>query len=134
MEQKQANQFTFGSHCAWSEGEDVAHILWRGNVSADDIKAGADIFERVPNREKGFYLVIHVAELGVLSPEARVAITKDPRSAWVRQSIVVGAPFHVRVVMGMVTKALFALRVNKAAMFFLETDADVAAHISRARG
>lgn len=56
------NEFFFGSlkkHRAWSEGVDVAHVAWNGDVSGQDITDGAKIFELVPNNRKGFFLVIH---------------------------------------------------------------------------
>jgi hypothetical protein len=133
MNEESGFQLSFGAHRAWTEGKDVAHILWRGDVSAEDITAGAEVFEHVPKREGGFFLVLHVAEQGRFSPEARVAITKDPRSSWVRETLVIGAPFHLRVVLGMVTKALYALRVNKAPTIFVDSEADAAAHLARKR-
>jgi hypothetical protein len=126
-------RLSFGSHSAWTEGEDVLHIAWRGNVSGEDITAGGHAFERVPNREGGFFLVLHLADMGRFSPAARTAITKDPRSAWVREVVVVGAPFHMRVVLGMVSKALYALGVNKARTVFVDSEAEARAHLARRR-
>lgn len=130
------NLFSFGAHGghrAWTEGDDVVHIEWIGDVMGDDIRSGARAFELVPNREKGFYLVIHTARQGRFSSEAREAIRSDPRSAWAREVIIVGAGFHIRVLMGMVTKALNALGVSKAKQTFLDDSDDVSAHIEKAR-
>jgi hypothetical protein len=109
------NFFKFGAdeqHCAWTEGDDVVHIEWLGDVLPHDIGAGARAFDLVPNRDKGFILVLHVAKQGRMSAESRKAISVDPRSAWVRDIILVGASFHFRVLMLMVSKALYALGIS----------------------
>lgn len=130
------NHFTFGAHGqhnAWTEGDDVVHIGWHGDVTAEDIAAGARAFDLVPNREKGFYLVIYVAEQGKFPPEARRAIAGDPRSGWVRDVIVVGASFHVRVTMGMVTKALYALGIGKSGTIFVASEPDISRQLDEFR-
>lgn len=122
-----------GSHRAWTEGNDVVHIAWHGDVSSDDVTTGAKAFDLVPNRDKGFFLIVHVREQGQFSPEARKAMSSDPRSRWVREVVVSGAGFHVRVLLGMVSKAMYALGVNKAKLSFVEHERDVPAQIARMR-
>lgn len=130
------NAFSFGSqnkHQAWSEGQDVAHIAWNGDVSGQDITDGAKIFELVPNNRKGFFLVLHVENQGTLHPQARKNITTDPRSMWIRALLVVGASFHVRVVFGMLTKAISALKNGSAPTFFLAPDTNLAEYLADVR-
>lgn len=132
----QNHAFSFGkhgAHRAWTEGNDVVHILWHGDVSGADVIEGARAFELVPNGAKGFLLVLHVANQGRFSSEAREAIRSDPRSAWVRAVVVVGASFHLRVLLGMVSKAMAALGVGKANMTFVDQEKDVPAEIQRMR-
>lgn len=130
------HSFSFGAqgtHRAWIEGEDVVHIAWRGNVSAVDVTAGARAFELVARRERGFFLVLHVAEQRQFTAEARRAISADPRSSWVRDIIVVGGTFHFRVLIEMVSKAMSALGLGKATMKFVDTEDDVPEQIERLR-
>ncbi|HRI67293.1 MAG TPA: hypothetical protein PK156_23780 [Polyangium sp.] len=130
------NEFFFGankSHRAWSEGTDVGHIAWSGDVSADDVTSGAKIFELVPNAQKGFFLAMHVKNQGDFSPEARKRMTTDPRSKWVREAIVIGASFHVRILLGMVTRALHALKTGNAPTTFLASEAELPAYIAQLR-
>lgn len=130
------NEFHFGSegkHHAWTEGDDVVHIAWCGDVSAADISDGARAFELVPNREKGFFLVIHVANQGQFPADARKAIASDRRSSWARDVIVVGASFHVRVTLGMVTMALRALGIGKSRTVFLASEAEVPQQVEEFR-
>jgi hypothetical protein len=130
------NEFFFGSqknHCAWSEGVDVAHIAWNGDVSGADVTDGAKIFELVPNNRNGFFLVIHVENQGTLHPQARQNITTDPRSQWVRAVLVVGANFQVRVVFGMLTKAINALKKGSAPTFFISPDTNLVEHLAELR-
>lgn len=131
-----ANFFSFGghgAHQAWTEGEDVVHIRWCGDVSAEDVYVGAKAFELVPNRDRGFFLVMHVKDQGRFEGAARKAITSDPRSAWVRAVVVVGASFQMRIVMLMIGKAMRALGVGQAPQEFVESDADVPREIEKAR-
>lgn len=130
------NFFSFGkhgAHRAWTEGNDVVHIEWHGDVSGEDVADGAKAFELVPNGAKGFFLILHVAEQGRFSNEAREAIRSDSRSTWVRGVLVVGASFHLRVLLGMVSKAMSALGVNKAGISFVDQEKDVPAQIERMR-
>lgn len=130
------NEFFFGankSHRAWSQGIDIAHIAWNGDVSAEDVTAGAKIFELVPNAQKGFFLVIHVKNQGDFAAEARRRMTTDPRSKWVREAIVIGASFHVRIVLGMVTRALHALDAGSAPTTFLASEAELPGYITQLR-
>lgn len=122
---EKANHFYFGergTHEAWTEGEDIVHIRWRGDVRKEDIGDGAKAFELASGREKGLMLVMHVAEQGKMGSDARTAITNDPRSCWIQNVFVVGASFHVRVVLGMVSKALHALGVGKAPNWFVRPE------------
>jgi hypothetical protein len=131
-----ANAFSFGkhgAHRAWTEGNDVVHIEWHGDVSQEDIVAGARAFELVPNGAKGFFLILHVAEQGRFSNEAREAIRSDPRSGWVRDILVVGASFHLRVLLGMVSKAMYVLGLGKAKVSFLDDAKVLPAQIERMR-
>lgn len=135
MDQR-ANAFFFGAHGAheaWTQGVDVAHIVWRGDVSAEDVAAGAAAFELVPQQKQGFFLVLHVAEEGQMSSAARKAITSDPRSSLVREVIVVGANFHTRVVLGMISKALAVLGTGQAPMTLVATEEEVEPLLERLR-
>jgi hypothetical protein len=132
----QTHSFSFGkngAHRAWTEGNDVVHIAWRGDVSAEDVIAGARAFELVPNGAKGFFLILHVADQGRFSSDAREAIRADPRSGWVREGVVVGASFHHRVLMGMISRAMLALGAGKASISFVDHEEEVPAQIERMR-
>ena len=130
------NLFFFGAHGkhqAWTEGNDVVHIAWHGDVSAEDVTAGAKSFELVPNGAKGFFLIMHVADQGNFPAEARRAISSDSRSGWAREVVIVGASFHVRVVLGMVSRAVTMLQTGKAKTVFLESEAELPRYIEKLR-
>lgn len=132
----QNHYFSFGAHGmprAWTEGNDVVHIAWDGDVSAEDVMTGAKAFELVPNGANGFFLIMHVEKQEHFSSAARKAITSDPRSGWVREVLVVGASFHIRVMLGMIAKAMSALGFGKAQIAFVESEAAIPEQIERMR-
>jgi len=122
-----------GPHALWTEGTDIAHVAWHGDVLPEHILELNRNLVAMPGKDDGIFLVMRLHALGAFKPEARKTITTDPNATCVRVIVVIGATFHMRVLMGMINKAMAVFRKSRAPMVFFDTEEEAAAHIEAVR-
>ena len=122
-----------GPHAAWTEGTDVVHVAWKGDVLPEHILALGKLIAAMPDAERGVFLVQRMPSIGRFTPGARKTITTDPSSRFVREVVILGASFHMRVLMTMIDKAMSVFRRANAPMVFCESEAEAMEHVAQKR-
>lgn len=122
-----------GPHAFWTEGTDVAHLAWRGDVLPEHILELNRNLVAMPGKDDGIFLVQRLHSLGTFKAEARKTVTTDPNATCVREIVMIGATFHVRVLMGMINKAMAVFRKHRAPMVFVDSEGEAAAHVASVR-
>lgn len=127
-------EIRIGQHVVELAADDVVHIRWIGDVTADEIYALGKLFAQRPHRGCGVFLVQDHAKLGAMSAPARKAITNDPNSLLVRDVVIYNASFHLRIIMTMIQKAMHTFRpAENAAMTFCDSEGDAMRFVNAER-
>lgn len=84
---------------------DTIQIWWNGHCNREDFAAILDFVHRELG-DRPQFVIAYLSELKSVDPDARKFSAKDPRNKNVIRIAMVGASFHMRVIMTLVTTAL----------------------------
>ncbi len=112
---------------------DAVQIWWNGRCTRDEFLQVLDFgHERVGKRPH--FVISNLSKLKSIDADARQVAATDPRNEWVAGVAMIGATFHVRVLMMMVTKAIELFDNNKRGKVrFFDTERDAFDWITQER-
>lgn len=129
-----AHEFFVGAHHFRWEPPDLGYLRYDGDM---DAAMSAEITDRSRVFSLGLpcvFLLIDVRNLGKLSAEARARSGQGAKDLNLRGTAVVGASATIRVVVGLVTRAIELVYGNKEnPTRFFDTEADARAWIAQRR-
>ncbi|HRI63362.1 MAG TPA: hypothetical protein PK156_03970 [Polyangium sp.] len=128
-------EFQVSTHRCRYEPPDIIRIWWIGNCRTDDFEQLFVHTDRLtPN--KTIFVVADVSRLETIDPPVRKMVGTDPRMQRVGGVAMVGASFHIRVLMGMLARAVNFLHFSskpKVNLSFVGTGPEALAWIVRER-
>ncbi|MDI1433641.1 MULTISPECIES: STAS/SEC14 domain-containing protein [Polyangium] len=118
----------FGPHHARLYPPDVVRVFWSGTMTAEDIETLYTWTDEILPARVRHFVIADMSRLQTMTAAARKSAATDPRAQRVAGFAVLGANFHMRVLMGMFVKALgLFYRGWTFRMEFFERDADALA-------
>ena len=125
--------FEIGGHQFRFLPPDIFLIRWRGPGTTNDFEQLFTYVDRlVPS--KAIFVVADVSDLGTIDRAVRKMVSTDPRMQCVRGLALLGASFHIRVLLGMMSKAMnFFHSHPRAKVFTSESEGEALAWIAKER-
>ncbi|MDI1483810.1 STAS/SEC14 domain-containing protein [Polyangium sp. y55x31] len=103
---ERARILDIGTHRARFDPPDIIRVWWNGPSGVSEIDTLYTwSAERLPDGTP-YFVVADMTGLVEVGPAARKAAAGDPRAHRVAGIAIIGANFHMRVLMGMISKAL----------------------------
>lgn len=129
-----ANEFFVGPHFWRWEPPDIGYLRYDGDMTGE-------LSTELTERSRAFtlgqpivFLLVDVTRIGKVSAEARARSGQGAKDLNLRGTIIVGASASIRIVVGLVTRAIELVHGNKEnPTRFFDTEAEARAWIAQRR-
>ncbi len=130
---EEERDYFVGSHRLRFIPPDTVRVWWMGTATGDDF---ARIIEwsvlQMENRP--YFVIADLSQLTTISTDARELSARDTRMHAILRVAMLGASFHIRVVVSMVTRAMeLFYKEQRGKMRFFDNEADALAWLKAER-
>lgn len=126
-------EFQVGEHRLRFIPPDTIRLWWKGRCSRTDFEG---ILEWSTRQTGGrpYFVIADLSQLAMIDSDAREFAAKDTREHAIQRVAMLGASFHIRVVVSMVTRAMILFHhEQRGKMRFFDNEAEAQAWLKQER-
>jgi len=128
------NEVRVGPHLFRWEGPDVGYLFYSGNLDGPTMGQLSEQSRRFTVGQPCVFLIVDMSKVGKISAEARQKSAKGSKDLNLRGVAVIGASTPMRIIAGLVTRAIDLMNRNTDnPTRFFETEAEARAWIATRR-
>lgn len=122
-----------GTHRLCFTPPDTVRLWWKGSASRDDFVRILE-WSTLQMEGRPYFVIADLSQLTNINPDTREFAAKDTRMHAIMRVAMLGASFHIRVVVSMVTRAMeLFYEEQRGKMRFFDNEADALAWLKAER-
>lgn len=128
-----ASEVWVGRHLFRWEPPDIGYVAYKGDLDGEAATALSVKSRVITLGKPRVFLLVNMSQIGQISKEARSASAGGSQDLAIRGIAIVGAAGHIRLIVGLVSRAVELMQRQESPTRFFATEAEARAWLAQRR-